>query len=337
MLSGFAGGAYGLIKTMAKPTDTFKHRHEYIPPSVQKSLTDHMQTTMPGNLRKYQEPGHPMTQHAERALANHMEKTLPGHLKQYGSAYVQQNVVQPNLSRTTQTQSSASHTTANSPIPGGPRQNQHFSPKSGGSDSASSPNPSNPDSQYDFIFNPEQPSRVSLLTLPGNKFQKGLIIGGGIIVLIMLFAVASSFLSSSANAHTDKLVTLAKTQNEIIRIIDEADERVTDQNLRNLSLNTRLSVVSTNNQTISSLTARGKKLKDKELKVADPDNDKVLSEGEQNSRFDETYRALLEQELSEYRQQLAAVYESGNASEKEFTSSANEQINLILNTKNTNQ
>ena len=247
----------------ARANTTFKNRHEYIPPSVQQSMAQHMERSLPPNLKKYQEAGSYIPAHEERALSQHMQKNLPSHLKQYGDAYVQQNIVQPSIARPGSSESLSSNTPS-SASPVGPRLNQNFSgstfqPSQPSSGNAQPPN--KPGGEYDFILDPQKPPRSPLPFSTGGKFQKILIIGGGIIILIVLAVVANSLLSGSANAQNNKLLTLAKTQTEIIRIIDEADDKVTDQELRNLSINTKLSVASTKQQTISSPASRGKEVK----------------------------------------------------------------------------
>lgn len=319
----------------AKVNNTFKNRHEYVPPSVQKTMSQHIERTLPPHLKKYQQAGSYVPEYAERAIAGHVQKNLPTHLKKYSDAYVQQNVIQPSLSRPVASTGDTPNPPSGSNMPNLPGQNRRFSLPGQKSKQPPSPTPAAlvGDGQYDFILNPEKQKHASLFFVSAGKTQKILIVTAGAILLITLTVVLSSLFSRSSNAQNEKLISLAKTQNEIIRIIDESNEKVTDQDLRNFSINAKLSLASTKQEVVASLAERGKKVKDKDISSANGRNDQILSEGEQNSRFSETYRQLLEKELSTYQSRLKSVYDSGNKTEKEFSVSANSQINLLLGKK----
>lgn len=184
--------------------------------------------------------------------------------------------------------------------------------------------------QYDFIMNPEKPPKKPLFVSTGSTGQKIIVVAVGLVLLIMLMVIVSSFLNKSANAQNDKLLGLAKTQTEIARVADAAKDKITDKNLLYESINVKLSVESSKQEIVSALASRGKKVKEKNLQVINPDNDTVLAQGEQNGRFDDTYKQLLEQQLIDYQKQLQTVYDSSNATEKDIVSSANDQISLLL-------
>lgn len=191
--------------------------------------------------------------------------------------------------------------------------------------------------QYDFIMNPEKPVRGPVLNLGSTK-QKIIVAIIALIFLIILYTIASNFLNSSANAQRDKLQQLAIAQTEILRVADEASKKISNKDLLNQATSTQMSIESSKVQVVSALSKRGKKLKDSELKsVKIAENDKILNDGEQNGRFDETYKKLLEQQLLDYRERLKSVHESGNKSEKEIATVADKQIDLLLGKKQASQ
>lgn len=299
---------------------------------------------MPVNLKKYQQGNGYIPQHAERAMAQHLQKNLPGHLKKYGDAYLHQNVIYP---------AAGGRSAAFSPPAGGVTSStQHsFRPSTNsfeqrqeqglfGSDNQavpaqaeSSQEPSEtPDSDpYGFIFNPPKPPRQPF-TLPGDSMGIRIAFAaGGLIILIILFSVGSSFLNKSSNLQKQKLLSLAQMQSEIASLADTASEKITDKGLLYRAATVKVTTESSQQQVISALKKRGKKkIKDKELNVTNPANAAALSEGEQNGRYDEAYMQLLQKELNTYHQKLKDVYDTGSTTEKSIVSTADDQIKLLL-------
>jgi hypothetical protein len=328
----------------AKPSDPFEGTYTYIPPSVRQSMEQHMERVMPTHLKKYQK-GAVIPQHAERAMAEHMQKNIPGHLEQYVDPYLKQHVINPRTGNTNRPVSSSSPPTpppAASPVLTTPKQSQNLSaPDQQQPVQTTGPEPDQPDGHgsnpYDFIMNPQKPPRRPLFFTRGSMAQKIAFILGGFILLIVLISIASSFLNSASNAQNDKLLNLVRTESEIVRVADTASSKLTDKDLLFKSASTRLSVESTKQQIIAVLEARGKKFKEKDIIFENPENDAVLSEGEQNGRYDQTYKQLLETLLADYQKLLEDAYSSAGAREKDIMVSANEQINLILGTGQASQ
>lgn len=330
---------------MAKPSESAKYGYTYIPPSVQKSIQSHMDRTMPVHLKKYQQGSRFIPHHAEKAMSQHMQKNLPSHLKKYADPYLYQNVVYPAAagnSAAFSTPSASPSTPQRSARPlsstYGPRQGQAFSGNDDASQAAQSqqsPGQQPADSQdtdpYGFIMNPQKPPRQPF-TLPGDSMGVRIAFAaGGLIVLIILFSIGSSFLNKSSNLQKQKLLSLAQTQSEIVGVADTASEKINDKDLLYRAATVKVTLESSQQQVISALQKRGKKkIKDKELNVKNPADDAALSEGEQNGRYDEAYTQLLQKLLSDYQLKLKAVYDSGTASEKEIASTANEQIKMLL-------
>lgn len=280
-----------------------------------------------------------MPRHAEKALQQHINKNLPGHLKQYSQAYMHQQVMYPSGAGGPAAAPAAPARSGvrAATMPRSPRGAQSFGRADAtATNPAGSPPPtpdSDPNDPYGFIMNPQKPSRAPFLTT-GSLKKRLLFVAALFIILIIISLILSSLLSSSGNAQRDKLLALAQTQSEISRLSDAAGDRLTDRALINKSANARLSVESSKKQVVSALAKRGFTAKDKDLASSQASaNDAVLTEGEQNSRFDQTYNQLLEKQLASYQAQLESVYSSGSNSEKELALSANEQINLLLNKK----
>lgn len=328
---------------MAKPSESAKYAYTYIPPSVQQSIQSHMDRTMPVHLKKYQQGSRFIPQHAEKAMSQHLQKNLPSHLKKYADPYLYQNVVSPGVSGNSPAFSPASASPSAPQQSARPLSNtlgprQAFSGNndtSRAADTQSGSGQAPPDSSdtdpYGFIMDPQKPPRRPF-TLPGNSMGiRVAFAAGGLIMLIILFSIGSSFLNKSSNLQKQKLLSLAQTQSEIVGVVNTASEKINDKDLLYRAATVKITLESSQQQVISALQKRGKKkIKEKELNVTNPADDAVLSEGEQNGRYDEAYTQLLQKLLSDYQRKLKAVYDSGTVSEKEIATNANEQIKMLL-------
>ncbi|HEX5797447.1 MAG TPA: hypothetical protein VFX86_03580 [Candidatus Saccharimonadales bacterium] len=320
---------------MAAKSDPFENRHSYIPPSIQKSISEHMDRTMPVHLKKYHdnETRH-IPEHAEKAMSEHMQKSLPGHLKQYAEPYLQQNVVWANTGN-------AGSAPATPPATGStsknPRNSSLFSvfQRSQNSEAPNTPPPESNKSQdpYDFIMNPEKSSRQPLnLFTGGSPRQKAIFAAAGFMLLIMIIYLFSGFLNGASNAQRDRLLAIATTETEIIRIAEAGTGKLTDRDALNFAATVKSTVASSKQQFITALVSRGKEVKDKDISIQNPANDTVLTEGEQNGRYNEAHTELLKKLLVDYQAQLVSAYEPGNTFEKQIIDTANNQINMLLET-----
>jgi hypothetical protein len=79
--------------------------------------------------------------------------------------------------------------------------------------------PGGPQDQYNFIMNPGGPAPKKSL-LPSDKKKKMLLFVGGGVTLLIVLLMLISILSNRPNDITDQLVTIAKQQNELIRIAE---------------------------------------------------------------------------------------------------------------------
>ncbi len=326
---------------MVKASESAKHAYTYIPPSVQKSMTEHMERNMPGHLKKYQQGQGHIPEHVQNTMAQHLNRNMPGHMKQYVNPYLDQQVVNPRAGNSVSPVASSPSRPAVHPAKArsSTRQDDNLFAPDHPVTQPQEPNsadqlPEADNNPYGFIMNPQKPPRRSFSFGGGNNMvQKIAVIGGGLIALIIIFSVASSFLNGADNAQKDKLISLANVQAEIIRMVDTASENLSDQSLLYKASTVKISVESSQKEVLSALTDRGKKVKDEDIAVQNPANDAALSEGQQNSRYDEAYSQLLDEQLADYRQQLQAVYDSGNPNEQEMAVSANEQLKLLVTQK----
>lgn len=178
--------------------------------------------------------------------------------------------------------------------------------------------PPNQQNQYDFILsnNSKPKRRLNFGNSTGSRIA---IMVGAIILLVIAVTAINSFLGKDARAHTDRLTEVAKAQNEIIRISSLAAKDGKDPKTRNYAFNTKLSVQSSQGEVKNLLTRRGVKAKGLNKKLAagkNTKNDETLKEGGLNNRYDETFIALTNKQLSDYQKLLKAAYSSASPNEK---------------------
>ena len=94
-----------------------------------------------------------------------------------------------------------------------------------------------------------------------------------------------------------------------------------------------MSAQSSQQQIKKSLAARGVKEKSLNKQLAAGKNSKTdaaLEEAEKNNRFDETFKAIMNQQLKDYQKLLNGAYASGSVSEKKVLTAAFENATLLL-------
>ena len=327
---------------VAKP-DSLKYRNTHIPSSVQKSMAQHMERTMPNHLKKFQQGGY-IPKHAEKSMSQHMQKSLPGHLKKYADPYIQQKVMWGNNAT-----SSASPTTprGSSPYrPSATRSENMFQKQTFSSDSqqmaadspASSgnlqggqiPEQQDGENNYDFIMNSQNQNKSPLFA-PENTKMRIAIFAVGAILLIILVSVFFSFLNSAGNKQKENLMSTAQTQQEVTRILDLSKENIADAKLKDKAVTLRAVMISSQQDIIAALATRGSEANPKELgQGQNPQTDADLENALAQARYDEVLNEILLSLMDQYMTQLQAVFEDGNASEKELATEAFNQVDLIL-------
>lgn len=176
----------------------------------------------------------------------------------------------------------------------------------------------NPNSDYDFILNPEKPKKqpVDLMKNPKMLFA---FLGFTVLIVIILAIVLNMLLSGSSNSQKENLTEIAKTQTEIIRVAElvEKNDSATEPT-KYRALNAKLTTISAEKSVESMLQQRGaKKINTKILASGkDPSTDEELDKATKNNKFNETYNKVLDQQLETLSSQVQKAYDNANKSEK---------------------
>lgn len=299
-----------------------------------------MERTLPAHLKKYQGASAGFVpSHAEKAITQHMQKTVPKHMQKFVDPYVQQNVISPSISTqgraATRPQTGSKNTSTF--VPNNPKQN--FSNNISSQQNSNNLQPtqqsggqgSGNEGEYDFIMNPDQPSKQPLMFVPNSTLGRTMIFAVGIIFLIILIAVGFSLLNASANKQKDNLLEVAQTQSEIIRVIELGNENVFDASLEAQSKTLKTVVVTSQQEILAALSARGKTANDKDLaKAQNSENDSLIENGLNSGRHDQVFTEVLTELLGKYAVQLETVYDNGSSSEQSLSTDAYQQINIVF-------
>jgi hypothetical protein len=163
--------------------------------------------------------------------------------------------------------------------------------------------------QYDFILN-NQPPKKSWFS--GNSMkQRILIVVGGGTALLVVFMVIFAVLGSSKQTNTQELVTITQQQSELIRISGIGVQKARSTTAKNLAITTQLSITSEQQALLATLKNQGRKLSSKDLALGkNSKNDTLLTQAEQNNRFDEAFVEEIQKELLDYQKNVKAAYQS---------------------------
>jgi hypothetical protein len=191
------------------------------------------------------------------------------------------------------------------------------------------PSPGNP---YDFIMNPAPAPKRTRLPFGQNKFLgKIILVLGGLFVLLIIAVIVASVLQGNKTSTTD-LVSLAQTQQEIIRISTLGTSDAVSQTTRNLAVTTQYTVLTQQQQVLAHLTKLGHKVGQKELTLKqDATTDQKFTAAKANSTYDQTYTEVMQQELSSYSTMVQnLIVKTPAGAQREVYSDYNQQTQLLI-------
>lgn len=167
-----------------------------------------------------------------------------------------------------------------------------------------------PHNPYEFITNPQKPSRNPLLN-PGSKNARIMVFAVGLLILLIIGIVFASFLSSSSNKGKADIVTVVQKQAELVRVSKIALQKSKDINTRGLAMSVNLSMSTQQTKLTSSLKTAGVKINNKVISQGnDPKTDALLTQAEQSNKFDTVFAELIDKELKEYQRAVKTAYDN---------------------------
>jgi hypothetical protein len=161
-------------------------------------------------------------------------------------------------------------------------------------------------------MNPQQPQKRGLFSFgPGNKMPRlFLLIGGGAIILILLIMLLSLVFGGGGETG-QKLLEIAQTQTELVRLADDAQSKARSSTTLNLANTISLSVASSKNQLTPLIKKYGGKADTKLLTAKhNAATDQQLAAATESNQYDETFTAIITKELKDYQTELKTTYTS---------------------------
>jgi len=194
--------------------------------------------------------------------------------------------------------------------------------------------PENPDqdqkARLDFIIQTE-------LEKPKGKVERlrsksGLALGAIVLILISVVAIFMAASSNKANnEQSQRLISIAQTQTEIIRISSLAQSQAKDDATKSRADEITEKISASLEDIKSILTKNDVKIDDTNFNAKkNPETDSALVDALQKNEFDDTFNSIIEQNLLDYQQQLLDAQQSADNSDKPILEKAYNQANEIL-------
>lgn len=161
---------------------------------------------------------------------------------------------------------------------------------------------------FDFIVNPGQAPKKQLLPTGGSAVQRAIIVGVGVVLLIIAAVVVNSLLTSGSKEQQATLLKAAQQQAELVRVANLGTTAST-QDIKNLAINTSLTMTSDQKQLIDTLASAGMKINQKQLLLGkNPDTDEAFAAAQAAANFDATFTASITEQLTAYQTTLQNAY-----------------------------
>ena len=170
------------------------------------------------------------------------------------------------------------------------------------------PPPNQTPSVYDFILNDQSTKNRLKTSGAGGQKNRVILVIIGILVILMIGAIAYSTLSNSNKDNSSSLIDNEAFQTEIIRIASMSEARSRNVSTKNFA-STVLLVTKSDLSKISEILVK-KKTKVPPTALAKKNNtktDTLLTSAEQNNQFDSAFETELTKLLVQYQASLSAT------------------------------
>lgn len=187
--------------------------------------------------------------------------------------------------------------------------------------------------QYEFITNPAQPPKKSLvptINTGGSKPKTILIyLGLASVFLIIVMVLYSVFFGG--NSSVDTMKPLLQQQAELQRVAGLGNQKASSTAAQNLAQMTSLSMASQQSELTAYLAKQKVKVSAKYVALGtNKQTDQELATAETNGRFDDAFIQAMRGELTKYQSALQTAYKSAGPTGKAILTNDYNQAGLIL-------
>lgn len=171
---------------------------------------------------------------------------------------------------------------------------------------------------------------------PVDKKRRIIIVAIAGSVLLMLIVIILSLALGGGPSNKEELLSLAKQQNELIRIAEIGAQKSHESQAKNLAVISKLSLTTDQQPLIDALKAQDLKVTAADLSAGkNPKTDEALKVAEQANRFDEVFITTMQSQLTTYQKSLKKAHDNP-ATGKKLKATLDTQYrnaSLIINVK----
>lgn len=195
---------------------------------------------------------------------------------------------------------------------------------------------SSPDeTNYEFIDEtPLPPQRKGFLA---NTSKRGRILIAAVtaISLLGIFAFVFGFVLKDRDPTTPNLISVAETQNELIRIADLGiKESSKSSEAQIFAVNTKQTIQTDQQALLAVLAARHAKIPKNLSGATNSRTDQKLSLAKQSNTYEEVFTGVLVAELTKYQKQIKTSYEEATSTKAKNTLANNyDHATLLISNK----
>lgn len=185
---------------------------------------------------------------------------------------------------------------------------------------------------YNFIMQPDTKKKNGLKLGGGNlPVTIGIIVGGAAILMIFVILIAN-LIGGSGSSSKSNLISLAQTQNEIVRVSGKAESAAKIRAVRNLAVTIDMSLTSQQQQVIGVLTKNGVKLDKQDLQLKqNGQTDQRLTSASSTNTFDKEYAKIMQEALGNYVTSLRQINTTSKSNtERQLTKEYITQTELLI-------
>lgn len=192
-------------------------------------------------------------------------------------------------------------------------------------------------SQYDFITNPAQPPKKSLLpkiAAGGGGGSKSrllvmIVAGLGILTVVLLLF---GLIFRGGGSSKEQMLKVAREQSAVIAVATIGTQKAGSTDTKSLANSVVLTLTSDQQAAIAQLAKNGTKLKEKDYAAAaDAEISQKLSVAEQNGTFDVAFESTLKELLAAYQQNVQRAYVSTESkSAREILTESYDNASLLI-------
>ncbi|MCA9329829.1 hypothetical protein KDA11_04240 [Candidatus Saccharibacteria bacterium] len=188
--------------------------------------------------------------------------------------------------------------------------------------------------QYDFILNNEQnqPKKSFNLFNGGSKVQRIFLFAGAGTLMLIVVMLAYSMLSSGDKSQSERLLSIAQQQTEIIRVTGLAKNKARSTATQSLASTTSITIQSSKNDITELLKKSRVKVNDKIFNSAiDPRTDETLESASLNNRYDQVFTEIVTAELKSYQLKLKEAFDNTSSkAQKEALEKSYNSVSTLL-------